>query len=231
MSTYLLEARNGYLLATVDGQRWLVDTGCPFSVGPGSLNISGRSVPLVAPFPGFDPEPLSRLVGVPVAGVLGGSELFRDGCRIDVPRGTLTLGGTPPGRTPLAADRVRVPGQTVPVIQTGLLGRTANVAIDTGACLGYVSRKLAAGLPGASTRRRDFIGMTGSWHETQVWELPIEIEGRQLACHWGVLPLELDALFALTGVDAIFGGELCLSRTVSFSAGGGQCWVEDRVGP
>lgn len=45
------------------------------------------------------------------------------------------------------------------------------------------------------------------------------------APRWGILPRSLDLLFGMARVDAIFGGEPCLGRSVTFGPGGAHCWL------
>ena len=225
MNTYPLEVRNGHFLATIDERRWLVDTGCPVCIGTGSLTIRGTRIVLRPPVAGFDPEPLTELTGVPVAGVLGTSVLFAEGCCIDAPNGTLTLGSDGMEGPPVPGGLETIFGRGIHILETKLHGKSVRLAVDTGAPLGYMLKERATALPPSGERRRDFIAMSGQWHETPTWMLDLELGGTPKSFRWGILPDDLDAHLGAAGVDGIFGGELCLHQALTFSPGGRGLWV------
>ena len=101
----------------------------------------------------------------------------------------------------------------------------ATLAFDTGAPLGYLPRRRADARGRTGQRRRDYIAMAQLWHETEVWSLPLGLGGQEETLLWGELPDRLDALFALTGMDGIFGGELCLAHAVTVGPRGHGLWV------
>lgn len=228
MTTHPLEARNGYLLATVDDRRWLVDTGCPFSFGPGQLSLGGRLRVLPKAAAGFHPEVLSGLTGVEVAGILGSDVLLEGGCRIDVPKGELLLSPTQRTGRKVSCSRQSVLGSSVPTVEGTLQGRPARIVFDTGAPLGYLPRGRANGHGRTGVMQRDYIAMAQQWHQTEVWSLPLGLGGRLHPLHWGELPDRFDALFTLASMDGIFGGELCLTHAVTLGPGGEGLWIEER---
>ncbi len=226
MQSYGLECRKGYLLATVEGSRYLVDTGIPFSVGKGELRLDGRCVRLSpAPVPGFELGQLSRICGVEVAGILGAKDLLQTGCTIDLPRGLLVMGGPEPITASAVAVEI-LPLKHAPVVTIDLLGQARKAILDTGAPVSYLSRHVAQTLPAAESNRRDWIGQLGVWAETPTWSLNMGIADLDATFEWGLLPETLDPMFTLLGVDAIFGGTFCQDHAVSFSPDGTRVWIE-----
>lgn len=225
MTTHPLEVHHGYLLASAEDRRWLVDTGCPMSIGEGTTRIGGRPRVLARPVAGFGPEALTGLAGVEVAGILGADVLLEAGCRIDLPGGVLVLAPRERLGRPVACGSRNLLGTAVPAVSATLDGRGATLAFDTGAPLGYLPRGRGAARSGTGLRRRDYLAVAQQWHETEVWSLPLGLGGQEEALHWGELPDRLDALFALTGMDGIFGGELCLAHAVTVGPRGEGLWI------
>jgi len=89
-----LECRveNRHLFFIVDGDRWLVDTGSPISIGnTGSIVIAGERLALTSEAFSMNTEDLSRNVGVDIAGLLGMDFLGRLYFRIDPAHGTVGI--------------------------------------------------------------------------------------------------------------------------------------------
>ena len=114
----------------------------------------------------------------------------------------------------------RVINQSVQILSTQLAGQMRRLIFDTGAPLGYIRRSLAAGLPEAVAQRNDYIGMLGEWHQTQVWELGVDLAGETMPFQWGTLPEQLDMMFSLVNIDGVFGGEPCRQAKVTITPRG-----------
>lgn len=225
MQTVPMIMKEGLAIAILDDRHWVIDTGAPFTLGEGTLAIDGRPVPLVRPFGGYSPAVLTQVTGVPIAGILGAAELFRDGCTLDAPGGCLTFGAPEAPGEGVPCSTRSIPGQRVPVLEARLEGHPVRVALDTGASVGYLRPGLVEGLGDPVDQAREFVAMTDSWHDTPLWHGRLEVDGQAGRFRWGMLPESCSHIFDLLGLDALFGGELLAQHTVSFAPGGQRCWV------
>lgn len=222
MPIYKMELIGDYLFATIGGEKWLVDTGCPMCIGNSPLVIEGRYI-LVVPSRskgGFDPVHVSEQVGTRIVGFLGNDVLYPNGCCIDLRQGTLTLGLGESDGHPVPCHLERVMGQSVQILSTQMAGQVSRLIFDTGAPLGYIRRSLTAGLQESIGQRDDYIGSTGQWHHTPVWALNIDLAGQSKPFHWGILPEEVESRLFEGNLDGVFGGELCRQAKVTITPGG-----------
>ena len=218
---YAIETVRGHILINDDrGSRVLVDTGSPLSFHAGGvIALGGSSFTVPASLMGTDSAYVTDNVGVPVDGLVGMDILSRGGLLIDVPGGRLVLGHPTDGMTPLPSRQAF--GYVS--VEMDIRGRRADVILDTGAPVSYVSPSLTEGLTPVDTVTDFNPSVPGGTFSTPIFECPASFAGLRFDLRVGHLPVLMRTTLSLLGVDGVVGMEV-LSRTPVLIAGG-QVWV------
>lgn len=193
---------NRHLFFTIDGARWLVDTGSPISIGNvASLEIAGIRVPVVSTAYGIDAARLSDDVGVAISGLLGmdflGSRFFK----MDPSRGRVSLHETRP-----ECDGFSVPLRFVsqiPTLDAELGGIAAPLFLDTGAPISYWQSPCRKDFPGGPDSL-DFHPALGPF-TTDIHQVPVTVGGWNRVVDFGRLPEPLASMLENCGVSGILG--------------------------
>lgn len=214
MPTLPLALTDGHLFLTLDGDRWLLDTGAPASFGARrSLTLAGESFELDASMLGLNAEVLSGYVGVPCAGLLGADVLNRFDHLIDVPGGTLTL----------STDTIAHEGETLPVelfmgipVVTARVGaRTHRMFFDTGAQVSYLQHEALGSFPPAG-KVSDFYPGVGRF-ETDTHQVPVGLGALTFSLRCGSLPMLLGMTLMMAGTEGIIGNVVLQERRVGYA--------------
>lgn len=214
MPTLPLALTDGHLFLTLDGDRWLVDTGAPTSFGTSrALTLAGESFDLEQSMLGLNAEVLSGYVGVPCAGLLGADVLNHFDHLIDVPGGTLTL----------STDSIAHEGETLPVelfmgipVVTARVGdRTHRMFFDTGAQVSYLQHEALASYPPAG-KVTDFYPGVGRF-ETDTHQVPVALGARTFSLRCGRLPMLLGMTLMMAGTEGIIGNVVLQDRQLGYA--------------
>jgi len=211
--THVLHHRAGHLLLHVGEDDWVIDTGSPASFGSGPVPVlCGHRPALPASYMGLDQPELSRLTGVPLAGLLGTDVLNRFDLVFDVPSGHVQLCEE---ESVLAGDSIPmsdVMGVPVVTVHTGHASHA--VFFDTGATVSYLHGAGDAGHP-ALEPMHDFFPGFGEF-DSPTWRVPFRVGGTAMSLRTGQLPGLLGMTLRMAGVAGIVGNELCLTRRVGY---------------
>jgi hypothetical protein len=163
----------------------LVDTGSPASFGTGkSLVLVGKTRQPKTSFSQVI-ETACRELGRDLDWLIGNDILGLCPVVLDWHGRKITFGG----ETGIAdgCQIIPVDGRaTVPVIKLKVANYRVKAFLDTGAWLSYASPEAVAGLRSVH-RARDFHPVFGEF-ETEVYQLPIQVGGREINAGFGVLP-------------------------------------------
>ncbi len=228
MCEYPLRLSQGHLLARIDGQEWVLDTGSPLSFGdPGAIELAGERNPLARSGAGVDARALSGFLGEACAGLLGTDLLGRFDHRFDVAGGSWTLAGEElalEGGVPLAAPLCL----GVPRVQAEVSGRTLEAFFDTGAWLSYLPEDCLEGCPGEGTVQ-DFLPAFGTF-EVETFRVEVGLGAWRGSLRCAALPEAIALLLGLTGTEGILGSEVLTGQPVLWSPRRG--WLAlDQAGP
>ena len=204
MAESRLELVDGHLIADTGG-RFLLDTGSPMSFSTtGRINWGGRDCELPTSALGLDAAELSRLVGEPLDGLIGGDLLGLRPFTIDLERRVCRVDAAGSDRVTTELPIRLVLG--VPLATLELDGALTRTCIDTGAKLSYLE---AARLDGreAVDEANDFYPGYGAFR-TSVYEIAVRIGDSELTMRFGSLPDALSGMLGMLGITAILGTDL-----------------------
>ena len=221
MSEYDIKLSNGHILIEGGNGRLLVDTGSPLSFHEsGRLILGGKEFSVPTSLMGTDADYVSNNVHERVSGLVGMDIIERlGGVRLDIPAGRLTFSCGTEGMR-------RVPSHTgmgYVFMDMTVNGHQAQVILDTGAPVSYVSPVLTEGLTPVD-RVTDFNPMVpGDTFETPIFEFPASFAGRDFTMRAGHLPKLMGAMSSMLGVKGVVGMEILGRFPVAIVDGG--VWV------
>lgn len=196
-----LELLDGHLIADA-GPRLLLDTGSPASFSNrGSIQWAGRDRHVDKSALGLDADELSRLVGTPLDGLVGGDLLSLHPFTVDLERGV--CGFREPASDPHTTElRVEL-ARGVPVATVELDGAPTRTCVDTGAKLSYLEEAHTRGLEPVDVAD-DFYPAFGTFR-TPIYEIPVRIGEAAFTMRVGSLPSALSSMLGTLGIAAILG--------------------------
>lgn len=224
MKNYDIILQNGHVLIEAEvGGTLLIDTGSPMSFHrTGSFVIDGETFNVPMSLMVVDADYVSEKTGARVDGLVGMDVIGRLGMAVDIPSGKITFGASTDGWR-------RVPSSyTFGVVRmdVNVGGRSASVALDTGAPTSYIGRSYADSYEfvGTVTDFSPFSGVDS--FEAAVYEVPLTVGGEQFTMRLGVPPARVGAMMAACSLDGAIGMEL-LGRKAVLIADGGVWFRQD----
>lgn len=215
----IILSRDHILIESVDGIL-LIDTGSPMSFHKnGLIHLGGEEFSVPASLMGVDSSYIAEKVGVHVSGLLGMDIISRLGIKIDIPGGKLSF-------NPLTDGMTRIPsrmGMGYMSVEMVLAGKYARIILDTGAPTSYVSGLFTEGLNPIG-QVTDFNPLVpGDTFETPIFEFPASFAGKDFTMRAGHLPVSLQMMLSVLGVDGVVGMEILKRFPVTFAEG--SIWV------
>ena len=201
---YRLELANGHLLALIDQQRVLIDSGIPISLGrEDEWYFMQQVLPVSRSYMGVDLDAVMRLVEAPLDIIMGADILKRFCVQFDLPGKRIGFTMRPVMQGGYVFPLTELMG--VPALTVDVRGKAQQAFLDTGAKLSYVTRELLEGLR-AIGREEDFYPGLGKF-ETDVYEVAMSLGDLSFSLRCGVLPSILEATLQVAGKQAIIGTE------------------------
>ena len=211
--TLPLEIIRDHMLLRLDGGLALIDTGSPVSIGRGnSLTLQEREwTPSTATE--FALDAASEHLGTRVEWLLGHDIIKAHPMILDWRRGRARLGRYRYNRGAALVHPVEF-AMGIPIIEALHAGTRIRAVLDTGAALSYAPQAAVANAAPTGTHR-DFFPGVGDF-ETSTWSVPVRFGGRDVAVTIGILPAQLQLLFAmLLGPEGwIIGSDFFRDRAV-----------------
>lgn len=224
---YDVVVEKGHILAKMNGNRVLIDTGSPFSGSSISLNIVSNQ------------EEISQLTSVLIKEKM--EEVVRETVRLSQVDFDDLLGMDIIKKTNfylnlkekkaifslkrITKDKIFIPLSItagVPKIKASLDKRKAYMIIDTGAFISYFEPKSVNG-KSPTRKQQDFYPMLDiGKFETDVYEMEIDLGGEVFMIEGGILPLKLrEALKILADTSALLGNSIFQKYAAEF------CFLEE----
>ena len=214
MTTYDYDPYDNHIVADIDGDRFLVDTGAPVSLGSRPhVRVAGRTLSLVPSMMGLvTPAGVGQLMGTRLDGLLAMDLLGRVPFTIDPGHHTLAFGGRSPRGVgwPLRTEIEH----GVPIVTVEIDGRPVRMVFDTGANHSFLAPALTTGRTPDPGEMRDFYPLIGHF-TTPAFSLPLRLASEERLVQFGHLPPALDVLFrvfprvqGLLGTDILRWGPL-----------------------
>ena len=208
-----LRYQQGHLFVELENDLWLVDTGAPTSLGQCcNLTIDGEQFEIGKSYLGLTVETLSDFVGTQCAGLLGGDVLGHFDHIFDIAAGTITLSTgelSQPGRE-IRLDEF----MGIPLLTAQVGSREFRMFFDTGAQYSYLQDEQITDFPAAGAVT-DFYPWFGRF-ETELYEVPISLDGLQVKLRCGQLPAELEPALAVADAQGIIGNAILNNRVVGY---------------
>lgn len=194
----------------------MVDTGSPNSFShTGSITVCGTRYSVPAQIRGINNKYVSSKVGVPVDGLLGMDILGQYPVVFDYAHDRFSIGQSLVGGIPL--ESFGCMGLVGIVARAN--GRKVKLLMDSGAVTNYLPHEHTKGLPIVG-EVEDFSPLLGyDTFSTKLYEVPVEVAGRQLAILFGHLPAELEYAVRQTGAQGAIGKDLLEQCTVGIENG------------
>lgn len=217
---YDIDLYDGHLLITDDGKTLLLDTGSPVSLTDmdsftfagqrfsGHHNIGGTGISKVS-------QQLEKDIDV----LVGMDVLSRFTLTIDYRTKTLEVdGGDISGHTGYKAYLNKSAMGAI-TIQMDVDGVTYNFALDTGAKISYINRRVTSG-DTVTEERHDFNPILG-YFQTPIFNKNASIGEKEFKCKFGNLPQIAETTLAMVGIDGVIGYDLfdAFKVTIDFKAG------------
>jgi len=213
MSIYPLTLKNGYLIASINGHDWLLDTGSPVSFGDVTcLTIEGESAPIPPDGLGLTARELSEHLGYAVSGLLGVDFLNQFDLLFDLPQGQVNISREEQNVVGHALDVEFFMG--APFVKAKLGDERLRLVIDTGSSYTYLQH-LPDGAGDSEGVVHDFHPAYGEFQsDTRRFDLHIGDQDYSMRC--GTLPPLLGMTLGVFDADGTLGNELFFDRTVLY---------------
>lgn len=204
---------NGHIFVKLDGELWLYDTGAPTSFGATrKLSLAGEEFTVSTNYLGLTVTALSRHVGVPCAGLLGGDVLNRFDHILDVANGSLTI---TTAELPQVGHSVPLEEfMGIPIVPVEINGTHYRMFFDTGAQVSYLQHESLNDFPSVGTVT-DFFPGVGQF-ETTTHDVGVSLGDRSFTLRCGMLPGVLGMTLMMAGVDGILGNEMMARRVIGY---------------
>jgi hypothetical protein len=204
MRDYFLHSVNGHLITSIENQRVLIDTGMPVSLGRDSQWYFMHQVhELSSGYLGVTLSQISSLVGEPLDLLLG-SDILKNYCILfELDRQRFNVSFQPFFQSPHNFPLSLLMG--VPGVRIDTQGRPAEMYLDTGARLSYLSREFVRGLKTVG-KEMDFYPGLGEF-ETNVYDIEFSLGDLVFQLRCGLLPAMLESTLKISGKQGIIGTE------------------------
>ena len=213
MSIYPLSLKGGYLIASIDGNDWLLDTGSPISFGDVlHLTIEGESIQIAPDGLGLTAPELSEHLGYMVSGLLGVDVLNRYDLLFDLPQGQVTFSQNAQNSEGHDLDVKFCCG--APVVEAKLGDKPLRLVVDTGSTYTYL-QQMPEDVGVSEGVVHDFHPSYGKFH-SDTRRLDLHIGGRAYSTRCGALPTELGMTLGILKADGTLGNEIFYDRTVLY---------------
>jgi hypothetical protein len=225
MWQYSYNLINGYPVASIGAEKFLIDTALPFSVAQQPIFIAGERFEAASEVMGVTASAMNAAVGIKLDGILGGNVTDRFVIKIR-PLEHKVLFDQYLDDYPLEMD-IQNLGGTAIMHQT-IAGKQLKAFLALGNRLSYVHPELVEGLTPVGLER-DVLGMLGEI-QTEVYSLPVSLGRTTHMFRFGVTPEPLLEVMAMANVTASLGSELLEHYALTLAIDEGVLML-DPLGP
>ena len=201
--TFNFEPFNGHIVANIDGNDCLVDTGSPVTFGTGrSLPSFGK--PLIGEgIRGLDAADVGRSLGRPLDILLGVDVLGHHTFLVDWEASTITFDpDTRPAGIEIPLDNI----MGCPLVSARIGGRDVKLALDTGARVTFLDPALVA--DETPVGHYDDFYITCGPFTCDSFEKTVCVGDVSLDLIVGGLPSDMDSGLGFMGLDGILGNDI-----------------------
>lgn len=210
---YSLELVNSHPIATINGNKYLIDTGSPSSfVRDGIVTLGACEFKVGESLVTLDAETLSKSVKSPVEGLLGTDILNAFYMVFDLSEGSMLVSDE---ELSFAGSVLKIRlFMGIPIISVNVCEQMIDCFFDTGAPVSYCQLEAVAKHESIGVYE-DFYPMFGTF-QTELYQVEFSIGNEAFALKTGKLPELLAMALMLGSADGIVGNELLLNRKVGY---------------
>jgi hypothetical protein len=202
MQQFPLAYASGHFLATIGGERWIIDTGSPASFGRSTtLQLDGVSHTVSGEYFGLSGKTLTSLVGEELSGLIGTDILNSVDVQMDPVGGSLVLSAQPIEMEGTGIELDEFMG--VPILEATSASQTHRMFFDTGAQVSYFQHDSFEAYETAGQLQDFFPGMGEFTTDTRL--VPFKVGPLEYRLRCGQLPGLLGMTLGMAGVDGIVG--------------------------
>jgi len=198
-------AIDNHIVANIDGKNVLIDTGAPFSLGSGELDIGSKRHIVRDNFHGISLSDIVTDSGLQLDFLIGSDILKNYTLEINWKEKYIEF--TDEYMNNNIGGNVEVElFMGIPVIPISINGKPQKAFLDTGAKLSYLSGEFTQELTSIGEEKDFYPGM-GTFN-TNVFEVDIEITEKRMKLRFGNLPESLQRLFSMSPAKGIIGNDI-----------------------
>jgi hypothetical protein len=202
---YQLTLVNGHLVARINEQAVLIDTGIPISLGSQTgWHFLNEIHQLSQDYMGITLQYLCKVVGTQIDIMLGADILKKHHVIIDLAKNRVSFSSQPLFHSVYSIKMETFLG--APIATLTVSGKDCQMFMDTGAKLSYVDHETALKYTPIG-KEKDFYPGIGEF-ETDVFDIPFQLGLLKFNLRCGVLPPILEKTLQVTGKCGIVGTEL-----------------------
>jgi hypothetical protein len=220
---YYMMVHDGCPVVSLDGERWLIDIGCPVTINDRrDVDLFGTFVQPKNNFMGVSLREISRQIDTRIDGIAGCDALtdkllyisFQDSVfavarpmRIDdlIQKLSSELGKRIDPRI-ITNGCFETTNGGAPIVNVRIEGKPYRLAIDTGAKISYINSDVTIGLPSSGTES-DYHPGFGKF-QTELYDTNVAIQGTRINVKFGNLPAALQRLATFEDIDGFLGSDL-----------------------
>ncbi|MCB5249440.1 MAG: hypothetical protein WCY87_06085 [Candidatus Cloacimonadales bacterium] len=207
-----LRQTKGHIIATIEGEDWLVDTGSPLSFGDIDLVLDGWKIQLLAECMGIGAKFLTEHTDIPLSGLIGTDILNSLDVVFDLPKGVSRL--SPELAVHTGAEIPISLCMGVPVLSARINGEHMNCFFDTGAQVSYA--------PCCILRQVDQIGIFQDFYptmgafETILHWAELKLGNTLFRIRCGTMPDFMAGMMNISGATCIIGNEILQDHQIGY---------------
>jgi hypothetical protein len=213
MKTFKIDMFDDHLIFEYNGQKVLVDTGCPITIcRQNTFDFMGKVYTCHTSFAGRDLESISQLMNYDIDVFMGMDIIENFYVLTDYKNQQVTF-----SKKPIPFE----PSASIPIIR-GLMGevfvnltikgKIAKLALDTGAKISYIDDSFTKEETAKGTKN-DFSPLIGHF-QTHIFELESTLGEQAFPVNFGNLPQTLAMPLKLMGIAGAIGFDLFNTYTV-----------------
>ncbi|MDD5131173.1 MAG: hypothetical protein PHH44_00760 [bacterium] len=227
MEKHSIGLAENHIIAIMNGKRVLISTGAPISVGDTpDIMILGQRYQLEKQLLGMDIRQIGAALKTDINALLGMDILSKFVFYISHSIEAIIFSDffinfkENMRELPINMDF------NLPIVTMRMGGVDVKMVLDTGSKLSYLDASLLGGMKNVGTMEVFYPGF--NVFITEIYNLPVELRGKPLDIHFGLLPDVLMKNLSLTGCTGILGSEIFRYYNIQFCLKKNTLWLVDK---
>ena len=227
MEKYPISIAESRIVAIMNGQRVLVSTGAAVSIGEMSeIKILGQVHKLENKLRGADINSIRSSLKADISAILGMDILAKfvfyvsHGIQAIICSDYFINFKENMRELPIRID------QGLPVMEVKIAGVEMNMVLDTGSRFSYLREDMLRGVKNVDIKETFYPGAGG--FITDIYDLPLDIKGKDLSVPAGVLPEALKEELAARDCVGILGADIFRYFNIQFNFRNSTIWLVEK---